>query len=233
MRTDYIGHDRAYKRKRNDPDFVGWSKADAVAEDWQHTWQPLMAKKAFPKQGKLLELGCGAGNLTIQFAQAGYSATGVDIAPTAIAWAKENATQANVEIEFVQTDILNLTDGTDALALSDASFDIALDGHCLHCIIGEDRSRWFQTTHHLLKPGGILAISCMCNEVPTDLYWQQHFDPQTRCTIHDGLATRYIGWSNDILQEIIQANFRILDVEILPPRNQEDLADLQVIAAKQ
>jgi hypothetical protein len=50
--------------------------------------------------------------------------------------------------------------------------------------------------------------------------------------MHDGLATRYIGDSNDILQEIIHAEFRVLDVEVLPPRNQEDLADLRVIAEK-
>jgi hypothetical protein len=55
---------------------------------------------------------------------------------------------------------------------------------------------------------------------------------QSRCTIHHGIATRYIGDSNQILQEIIQAGFRILDVELIAPKQPEDLADLWVIAQK-
>ena len=36
----------------------------------------------------------------------------------------------------------------------------------------------------------------------------------------------------DILQEIIEAKFRVLNAEILPPTDEEELADLQVIAEK-
>lgn len=226
MRTDYPGHDRAYQRKRNDPDYAGWIKHDELGEDWRLSWQPLTQKNALPKQGRLLELGCGAGNLSIFLAQAGYDVVGVDIAPTAIDWAIENAAKANANITFFQGDVLKLAE------IVDVSFDIALDGRCLHCIIGSDRAQFLRTAHRILKQSGILVINTMCNEVPTTSYWRDHFDSQTCCTVHDGLATRYIGKSNDILQEIIQAGFRVLDVEVLPPRNQEDLADLQVIAEK-
>lgn len=226
MRTDYAGHDRAYQRKRNDPDYAGWIKRDELAEDWQLSWQPLIQRKAFPKQGRLLELGCGAGNLTIYFAQAGYNVTGIDIAPTAIDWAIKNAAKASVNVTFIQGDVLELAE------IPDTSFDIALDGRCFHCLIGNDRAQFLQTAHRILKHNGILVINTMCNEVPQTSYWSDHFDSETRCTMHDGLATRYIGDSNDILQEIIHAEFRVLDVEVLPPRNQEDLADLQVIAEK-
>lgn len=186
----------------------------------------MIQRKAFPKQGRLLELGCGAGNLTIYFAQAGYNVTGIDIAPTAIDWAIKNAAKASVNVTFIQGDVLELAE------IPDTSFDIALDGRCFHCLIGNDRAQFLQTAHRILKHNGILVINTMCNEVPQTSYWSDHFDSETRCTMHDGLATRYIGDSNDILQEIIHAEFRVLDVEVLPPRNQEDLADLQVIAEK-
>ena len=226
MRTDYIGHDRAYQRKRSNADFVGWNKADDVDVTWRYSWQPLLQKNAFPQQGSLLELGCGAGNLSIYFAQAGYTVTGVDIAPTAIEWARDNA--AGLGVNFIQDDVLQLS------SIADGCFDIAVDGHCLHCIIGcDDRTRWFQAARRILKPDGILVINTMCNEIPNNPYWQQHFDAHTRCTIHNGLATRYVGWSNEILKEIIQASFRILDVGILPPEDQDSLSDLQVIAQKQ
>ncbi|MBM0743823.1 class I SAM-dependent methyltransferase [Phormidium sp. CLA17] len=226
MRTDYPGHDRIYQRNRNDPDYAGWFKYDEMIEYWQLSWRPLTQKNAFPKQGKLLELGCGAGNPSIFLAQAGYNVTGIDIAPTAIAWAIENAFKANILVTFMQGDVLRLTE------VADASFNIALDSRCFHCIIGSDRAQFLRTAHRVLKHSGILVINTMCNEVPATPYWNNYFDVQTRCTIHDGLATRYVGDSNDILQEIIQSSFRVLDVEVLPRRNEEDIAELQVIAEK-
>jgi ubiquinone/menaquinone biosynthesis C-methylase UbiE len=226
MRTDYAGHDRAYQRKRNDPDYAGWIKRDELAEDWQLSWQPLIQRKAFPKQGRLLEMGCGAGNLSIYFAQVGYNVTGIDIAPTAINWAIENAAKASVNVTFIQGDVLELAE------IADASFDIVLDGRCFHCIIGDDRAQFLQAAHRVLKPGGILTICSMCNQVPNNAYWQENFDPVTRCLFYSGIATRYVGDSNHILQEVMQAGFRILNVEVVPPKNEEDLADLQAIAAK-
>ncbi len=71
---------------------------------------------------------------------------------------------------FSYGDVLKLTE------IPDASFDIALDGRCLHCIIGSDRFLFLQTAHHILRPGGILIINTMCNEVrPTPPF--HNFDP--------------------------------------------------------
>ncbi|MBT9316201.1 class I SAM-dependent methyltransferase [Leptothoe spongobia] len=226
MKTDYIGHDRAYQRKRQNPAYAGWNEAASLADDWQNCWQPLIQRKHFPKTGKLLELGCGAGNISIKFAQLGYDVTGVDIASTAINWAIENAAKADVDIAFLLNDVLTLSD------IEDESFDLALDGHCFHCIIGEDRTRFLQSAYRILKNNGVLAINTMCNEVPMEADWQENFDPQSRCLMHGDLATRYIGDSNDILREVINAGFRIFTMEVLPPRHSEDLADLQLIATK-
>ncbi len=102
MKTDYIGHDRAYQRRQNNPDYLGWLKYEDLVENWQISWQPLIQKQAFPQKGKLLELGCGAGNLSIYFVQAGYDVTGVGIAPTGINWATQNAAKASVNVSFIQ-----------------------------------------------------------------------------------------------------------------------------------
>jgi SAM-dependent methyltransferase len=222
MRTNYPGHDRSYQQKRNTQDYAGWS----TEADWQRGWQPLIQKLAVPKSGTLLELGCGAGNVSIYLAQAGYLVTGVDIAPSAIDWARENAAQAQVNIDFILDDVLTLA------GVADGGFDIVLDGHCFHCIIGGDRPRFLQTAHRLLKPNGILVIRTMCNDVPAIPGWGDRFDSQTRCLVYDGIATRYIGDSNEIVQEIIQADFRLLSVELVPPMHSEDMAELQVIAEK-
>lgn len=46
------------------------------------------------------------------------------------------------------------------------------------------------------------------------------------------VATRYIGDSNDILQEVMAAGFALVDVKLVPPQHAEDFADVQAIARK-
>lgn len=227
LKTGYSKHDGVYQRKKRDSDYAGWDTHADLADEIHLRWQPLTAKSTFPKQGRLLELGCGAGNMSIYFAQMGYKVVGVDISPTAIGWAIENAVQCGVNAIFLEGNVLKL------LEIADESFDMALDGRCFHCIIGSDRVQFLQETRRVLKLGGILALNTMCNEVPDTPYFQDCFDPRSRCTIHDGYAVRYIGDSNEILQEVMQAGFRVLDVEILSPTSPEEgVATLQVIAEK-
>lgn len=227
LKTDYVDHDRVYQAKRSNPEFVGWGRRDDWANDWQQTWLPLGARSAFPSSGRLLELGCGAGNVSIAWAQAGYIVSGIDIAPTAIAWARDNAAEAQVQVEFVEGSVLTLA------PFPDEAFDIAVDGRCLHCIIGDDRGQFLRSAHRVLKLGGVLTICSMCNTVPDSPHFRDTFEPESRCTIQQGIATRYIGDSNDILGEVMAAGFRIVEVTLVPPRHAEDLADLQVIARKE
>ncbi|MEB3339534.1 hypothetical protein [Okeania sp.] len=70
----------------------------------------------------------------------------------------------------------------------------------MHCIIGSDRSLFFQAAPPILKPGGILMSKTMFNEVPETITWC-NFDPQTHYTIHNSIATRDIGDSNRHLQK--------------------------------
>jgi hypothetical protein len=72
----------------------------------------------------------------------------------------------------------------------------------------------------------------MCNQIPDTPYYREHFDPVSRCILYQDVAIHYIGDSNEILKEVISANFRLLDVKLVPPMHQEDFADLQLIAAK-
>jgi 2-polyprenyl-3-methyl-5-hydroxy-6-metoxy-1,4-benzoquinol methylase len=232
MQTNYAGHEQAYQKRRQDPDYAGWSKHGQVAEDWQSIWNPLIQNPAFPSQGKLLELGCGAGNLSIAFAQAGYEVTGVDIAPTAIAWARENAANAKIDAQFIQGNVLDFAELAETPFEAETSFDIVVDGRCLHCMIGGDRAEFLHAAWRVLRDGGILTICTMCNQVPDTPHFQAQFDPPSRCLISNGIATRYIGDSNHILQEVMRAGFRLLQVTVVPPLQAEDLADLRVIAQK-
>ncbi|WP_285551790.1 class I SAM-dependent methyltransferase [Actinoplanes regularis] len=72
---------------------------------------------------KVLDLGCGTGNLSIVLANRGYHVTGVDISPLAIEKARAKANGLTVRFE--------VQDAT-ALTLPNAPFDTIFDCGLLH-----------------------------------------------------------------------------------------------------
>lgn len=228
-KTNYPGHNQVYQKHRHVPEeYAGWLKHKEFQEDWNLSWKKLLQKKQFPSQGKMIEFGCGAGNVGIEFAKLGYEVIGIDIAPTAIEWANENAKKAQVDARFFQGNLLEIQE------FPEAPFDIVLDGRCFHCIIGKDREQFLKIAHQLLKPGGVLVVNTMCNDVPQSIF-ERGYDPKTRYIMHKDIATRYIGESNDILKEVMCANFRIISAEVDTSgssSNPEDIDDLQIIAKK-
>lgn len=99
---------------------------------------------------RMLEIGCGAGNFSVMLAQHGYTVTGVDISPTAVDWAKERARSTNTVVVFRVDNVLTLS------TCGDAMFDVVVDGHCLHCIIGDDRARCLESVAGYSSPGACL-----------------------------------------------------------------------------
>ena len=61
---------------------------------------------------------------------------------------------------------------------------------------------------------------------------KKHFNEGTRCIEHNGFATRYIGSVDDILDEIQQAGFRIIDKKLKTRKSMDDQDELFVICSK-
>jgi SAM-dependent methyltransferase len=101
--------------------------------------------------GYVLELGSGAGDVSIWFAKKGFTATGVEISETAVKWAEEKAGDLNTS--FVHASV------TEEHLLDGQLFDLVLDGNCLHCLFGDDRHRFYQNATRLLKDDGYLYIA--------------------------------------------------------------------------
>jgi len=204
MKTDYPGHDDAYRRLRTEG-AAGWGRTEADYDEQRRRLRRILESGYAPRQGRLLELGCGAGNVAIWLARQGYEVVGVDIAPTAIEWARSKALAEGVRAEFLVGDVLDLS------SVADAWFDFVLDGHCFHCIIEDDRSRFLAEALRVLRPGGFLLVDTMCGPVAGGRL--PGYDEASRCTIRDGIATRYFGSSDDIKGEVESAGFRILALE--------------------
>ena len=223
MKTNYVGHDKAYRSRKNEG-MPGWDSASQIKKNIA-TLEYLFQNENVPKKGKLLELGCGAGNTSLWLAESGYDVSGTDISPFAIEWAKENAEKCGTNADFQLGNVLNLKQ------YPDSSFDIILDGHCFHCIIGDDRKLFLSSAGRVLKEGGILLVATMCGEVKNEEA-QPFYDLRSRFIIHEVTAVRYIGLADDILGEIKGAGFRILHREVKPCKDEKDQGELLVIATK-
>ena len=58
----------------------------------------------------ILDMACGSGRHAIAFAKKGFNVTAIDISQRLISDAKQNASEVNVEIDFVLSNILEYTD---------------------------------------------------------------------------------------------------------------------------
>jgi SAM-dependent methyltransferase len=103
-------------------------------------------------RGTVLVPGCGSGHDARAWAAAGFAVTGCDIAPSAIALAREKTAAAGLEAEFIQGDFL-----ADAPL---RPFDWLFE-HTLFCAIEpQRRGEYMRAALRWLKPGGqYLAVN--------------------------------------------------------------------------
>ncbi len=221
MKTNYAAHDQAYQYRRG-AGKTGWSDDETIHEKALMLAEVFSAPH-FPHQGKVLEMGCGAGDMGLSLAARGYDLSGVDISPSAVAWAQDKARERGLSAEFQVGNVLDLAE------FADGSFDIVLDGHCLHCIIGADRASFLASARRVLKLGGMLHINTMCGDHFADRFPEQ-FDPESRCQVWDGVALRYFGHAEDILAEVKAAGFEIVQSKVVPS-TRDDAEDMILIDA--
>ena len=104
--------------------------------------------------GRLIDLGCGTGRLAIHMAEQGHTVVAVDLSEEMLRVTGAKAAQANVPIERVKANLVELD------ALASASFDYAA---CLFSTLGMiagrgNRRQMLVHVHRLLKPGGLFIV---------------------------------------------------------------------------
>lgn len=109
---------------------------------------------------KTVDLGCGAGNYAIYLASKGFEVTGIDISPTAIGIAKENARKKGVMCKFIVADVLG------GLHEIKETFDLAYDWELLHHIFPDEREKYVENVRRLLNPGGRHLSVCFNEKDP-------------------------------------------------------------------
>jgi len=220
--TDYIAHETVYLKKKLAGE-QGWATDDVAIKNIQTLEKVLSPYDILAQAKSSLELGCGAGQLSLWLAKKGITVSGIDIAPTAIKMARENFQNSQHSGNFEVGSVLNLPE------LIDAPFDLIIDGHCLHCIIGKDRTLFFSEAQRMMHAGSTLIIKTMCGVITSEKGKSQ-FDESSRCSISNGVATRYFGMPDSILEEVHRAGFRIKHHTIIERDGREDMDELIILA---
>jgi SAM-dependent methyltransferase len=128
----------------------GWSSFTPVE---LMTTPPAAKLVKFAQVGcgeRVLDVGCGTGVVAVTAARLGAKVTGLDLTPALLERARENASIAGLDIEFIEGD-------AEALPFPDASFDVVLSqfGH----IFAPRPAVAVREMLRVLKPGGRIAFS--------------------------------------------------------------------------
>jgi 2-polyprenyl-3-methyl-5-hydroxy-6-metoxy-1,4-benzoquinol methylase len=101
----------------------------------------------------VLNYGCGTGPDACFLAERGFRVDAVDLIPTAIEIARQQAAIRGLDINYAVQDICELPH-------EGKRYDMIVDSYCLQCIVfDEERQELFSAIHSRLKPQGYYLIS--------------------------------------------------------------------------
>jgi SAM-dependent methyltransferase len=160
---------------------------------------------------RILELGCGSGDLAITLANGGAKVIAVDHRDDRIAEAREGAEAAGVKIEFHQADLADL-----AFVRND-QIDLVVSIYALAGV--DDLDRVFRQAHRVLRSDAPFLLSLphplsiMCRLGPKDTNPQvqrTYFDPDpVPWSTDEAEGVTYPHRIGDVVTSMARSNFRV------------------------
>lgn len=102
---------------------------------------------------KALDLCCGAGTNPVYLAKQGFDVTALDISDEAVEYARGKAGQAEVDIDLIVGDFVNLP-------LRKREFGFVFDFGCFHHVEVDNRIGFIKGVHSVLEPEGTYLLVC-------------------------------------------------------------------------
>ena len=132
------------------------------------------------KEARILELCCGTGRLTLPIAKEGYNISGVDYTSSMLEQAKVKATEAGLNIEFIEADIrtLNLSEKYDLIFIPFNSIH--------HLYQNKDLFKTFNVVKNHLKKGGLFLLDCFNPDIRFIAESEKEQKEIAQYTTHDG-----------------------------------------------
>ncbi|WP_244891918.1 class I SAM-dependent methyltransferase [Nocardia beijingensis] len=161
--------------------------------------------------GRVLDPGCGAGEHTILLTRLGYDVRGIDMSPSAVAYARANAAEQGVpSAVFEVADAPALGDRPDFAGDPPGSapaFDTVVDSALFHVFGTDDEARaaYVRSLHAVCKPGGTVHVLALSDVEPgfgpriSDTVILESF--RDGWTVEDLRPTRYRGRVTDVVAD--------------------------------
>jgi len=126
---------------------------------------------------RILDLCCGVGRITLEFARRGFSVTGVDITRAFLETAQDDALYENLNIEFIREDIRsfnrpNYFDLITSLYISFGYFENP-----------EDDKLVLKNVFNSLKDGGVFILETLGKEIAARDFVEREWFPKAGYTM--------------------------------------------------
>ena len=144
--------------------------------------------------GRVLDFGCGLGNLAMAAAERGCSVRALDASPAAIDCLRQRAAAATLPVEAIEADLRDYR--------IDGDFDCVVSIGLLMFFDCATAGRVLSMLQQHVRPGGIAAINTLIEGTT----YLDMFEPGNYCLLpRDELGQRFAGW------DILHAEFRDFD----------------------
>ncbi len=104
---------------------------------------------------EVLVPGCGYGRNSIWLAKQGFQVTAFDVSDVAIQMATEDASRQGVNVNYFVGNLFK------PALLNGIQFEGIYLSNVLHLFLSDDRKRLMERMDAMLKPGGMLALTCI------------------------------------------------------------------------
>lgn len=195
---------------------------------WARYLDGVLKKHHCPGK-RLLDLGCGTGNISIPLAQMGYQVTALDDAAEMLEFAEKKGKEAGVSVDWRQQDITDpalgkiLGDGRQFDAVI-ATFDVMN-----HLTDPEDLQTVLHTVANLLTEDGVLIFDVQTphklrdylgdniftwHSPDVEYIWENHFDEVSQiCQMH---ITFFLRCENGLYRrETMYQEERLYELDLL------------------
>jgi tellurite methyltransferase len=134
--------------------------------------------------GRVLDFGCGLGNLAMAAAAQGCSVLALDASPSAIHHLQQRAAARGLPVEAIEADLRNHEISED--------FDCVVSIGLLAFFDCQSASRQLSMLQDRVRPGGIAVINTLIEGTT----WLEMFGTASCCLFaRNELASRFVGWN--------------------------------------
>jgi len=137
---------------------------------------------------RVLDIGCGTGEVALFLASRGHEVLGIDGVDSAIVQARVKAKERGLNARFVVGDVLGLLP-----TLEGRPFDAVVDVGFFHALSDEQRTTLAEELVDTVAPGGVYVMLCFSDRVPGAFGPRRVSEAEIRSVFSgDGLGVREV-----------------------------------------